>query len=193
MITLRELFTEALCETKETWDDVVGRSITLDGPADQAINDRSNWDCRPFYDNTQYRADITLADITKDEWLDLKFDPGYGTSCPIQVMLWTKNHIHFNYEYDGADFIITKPRNPPDYHGETLKIELLRQWRDYHWQEAFAAEGPLAAQMHRNMAEAYHQAHLLLMPGEFKCNEVPEPLTKYRGLKYGEYPSESHK
>ena len=186
--TLRGMFTKALNEESETWTDVVGCSITLDGPADQVINDRSEWACRPFYDNEQYGTDTTLADLTEDEWLDLKLDTGYGAPCPIQVTLWTAKHIYFNYEYDGADFIITKPRNPPDYHGETLKIELLRQWRDYHWQEAFAAEGPLAAQMHRNVAEAYHQAHLLLMPGEFKCNEVPEPPTKYRGLKYGEYP-----
>ena len=112
MTTLRELFTEALNELSETWDDVVGRSITLDGSADQTVNDRSNWDCRPFYGNDKYGPNICLKDLTQDEWLDLKFDPGYGTSCPVQVTLWTKKHIHFNYEYDGADFIISKPRNP---------------------------------------------------------------------------------
>lgn len=116
MITLRELFTDALSDTKETWEDVVGRSITIDGNTDQVINDSNWWDCRPFYDNTQYSTDVTLADISKDEWLDLKFNPDYGTPCPIQVILWTKNYIHFNYEYDGADFVISKPRNPTEEH-----------------------------------------------------------------------------
>lgn len=67
------------------------------------------------------------------------------------------------------------------------KIELLRQWRDYHWQEAFASEGPLTSQRHRSMAEAYHQAQLL-MRGVVEFDTVPEPPTKYSGLKYGEYP-----
>lgn len=115
MTTLRELFTEALNNTEETWGDVVGRSITIDDfHAGQAINDTNKWGCHPFDGNTQYSIGVTLADIPKDEWLDLKFYAGYGTPCPIQVTLWTKNYIHFNYEYDGADFIISKQRNPTE-------------------------------------------------------------------------------
>lgn len=73
------------------------------------------------------------------------------------------------------------------------KIELLRQWRDYHWQEAFAAEGPLTSHRHRAAAEVFHQVHLLFSPGDFTCNEVPESPTKYSGLKYGEYPDDTNK
>ena len=178
MTTLRGMFTEALNGMGEAWTDVIGREITIES------NKEVNY--YPFREK-QRPPGTRISDVPEEEQLDLEFDDGYGCSVPILATLWTAKNIYFNYEYDGADFIITKPRNPPDYHGETLKIELLRQWRDYHWQEAFAAEGPLTSQRHRSMAEAYHQAQLL-MRGAVEFDTVPEPPTKYRGLKYGEWP-----
>lgn len=72
-----------------------------------------DWQSSPFMPNKQYKKRETLADLSKEQWLDLEFDGGYGSHCPVRVTLWTDKNIHFNYEYDGADFVITKPRNPP--------------------------------------------------------------------------------
>ena len=115
--TLREMFTDALLSTNETWSDVIAQHIEIEeGEENRCVNpDKSaRLSQGPFCDNNKYGDDTTLGSIPKDEWLDLTFNKDYGASCPINVILWTKNNIHFNYEYDGYDFVITKPRNPPN-------------------------------------------------------------------------------
>ena len=108
--TLRELLTDALIETGETWDDIVGIDIKMEYDAN--VETRDEW--HPlFYGNEKYPEGTKLSAIPKEDWLDLRFDSGYGTSVPIEVTIWTKYFIHFNYEYDGYDFIISRPRNPP--------------------------------------------------------------------------------
>lgn len=38
-------------------------------------------------------------------------------------------------------------------------IQLLQHWRDYHWQEAFAAHGPYTSLKHQSMAEGLDRDH----------------------------------
>lgn len=72
------------------------------------------------------------------------------------------------------------------------KIELLRQWRDYHWREAFTAKGSFTSMRHRGMAEAFHQV-ILMLDGCTEFDVLPETPTRYSNLKYGEYPSDTNK
>jgi glycine betaine/choline ABC-type transport system substrate-binding protein len=51
--------------------------------------------------------------MSVDQLLDVEFDDGYGSECPIQLKAWTKSNVYFSYEYDGSDFILTVPRKPP--------------------------------------------------------------------------------
>ena len=80
--------------------------------SDSTVYEEQGW-YHPFCGNDKYPSGTTLSGIPKADWLDLKFDSEYGTSIPIAVTVWTKYNIHFNYEYDGADFIISKSCNPP--------------------------------------------------------------------------------
>lgn len=47
------------------------------------------------------------------ELLDVKFDDGYGTDCPIQFVVWTRKWIYTTEAYDGSDYIKVIRRNPP--------------------------------------------------------------------------------
>ena len=123
METLRGMFTEVLNEEGETWTDVIGREITIES------NKEVNY--YPFR-NKQRPPGTRISDIPEEEQLDLEFDDGHGCSVPIFVTLWTAKNIYFNYDYDGRDFVIIKPRNPPE-HEHNNKIELLRKLRDYYW------------------------------------------------------------
>ena len=44
--------------------------------------------------------------------LDRKFDGGFGYTDGDPFIAWSKNHVYFSREFDGADYIDYVPRNP---------------------------------------------------------------------------------
>lgn len=66
-------------------------------------------------------------------------------------------------------------------------IQLLQQWRDYHWQEAFAAHGPYTSLKHQSTAEGLDKA-LQILAGSPFLGQIPETDHEYKHLSYGQYP-----
>lgn len=103
----RELLNDILSVSKETWDDIEAMEFTIDKEAHTGHCNEY-----PFADETDTRI---LSDLTDDEKLDIDFYVGdYGTSCPIQIVAWTKNRVYFSRDYEGADYIDSIKRNPDE-------------------------------------------------------------------------------
>ena len=96
MTTWRKLILRSLTRNDEVWEDI------------EAID---------FSIVSSYAySTLTLDKFSKldlDQRLDFEFDTSHGTpNCPIRFQAWTANFIYFSYEYDGKDFVVSKPRNP---------------------------------------------------------------------------------
>ena len=59
--------------------------------------------------------DDIIASVSKsDDWLDVKFDDGYGQPEGPAFTAWTKGRVWFPCEHEGADYPYSAPRNPCD-------------------------------------------------------------------------------
>ncbi len=56
-------------------------------------------------------SDVDAHTLTEEQ-LDEKFDHGFGGTSGTPFTLWTKNHVYFPAEYDGAEWVAVVPRNP---------------------------------------------------------------------------------
>ena len=88
----------------ESWEDIEAMEVF---PGDED----NMYSCKWIVDKPYTWEHIEVMSV--DQLLDIRFDDGYGSPCPIQLKAWTKNNVYMSYEYDGSDFIITMPRNPP--------------------------------------------------------------------------------
>lgn len=48
------------------------------------------------------------------EILDRRFDDGYGGTNGPSVLIYTKDEVIFSVCYDGAEWLASLPRNPPN-------------------------------------------------------------------------------
>ena len=72
------------------------------------------WVRKKFVPN---HADVPVDKIiTWDEakkWIDVDFDSGFGADeCPFTIYVWTSKNVFTIDEYDGANGIVSLPRNP---------------------------------------------------------------------------------
>ena len=114
--TMRELIIIALAHNNETWADIEAIEITLEHYDEDASNYPVNhytFSKCGYEDMDEDSPDIPkLKDLSVDDLLDKEFYDGYGSPCPINPIVWTKNHIYYHHEYDGADSIRSLPRQP---------------------------------------------------------------------------------
>jgi len=74
--------------------------------------------------------DRIISTSPPDLDLDYEFDHGFGSpECPCFI-IWTLERVYFPHDYDGADYVLSAPRNPC--------MEFLgtyADWKDYRNQE----------------------------------------------------------
>jgi len=59
-------------------------------------------------------GDVKLVHCTiSDEELDREFNDGFGAPEGTPFTAWSQDHVYRSGEYDGHDYIVGLPRNPP--------------------------------------------------------------------------------
>ena len=92
--SMRDVITDELIRNRENWTHV--ELLQLTG---------NRWDKR-------FRGRLITDRAEREEFLNRKFDNGFGSSDGGHFVMWTKQHIYFPVGYDGSYSVHSIPRDP---------------------------------------------------------------------------------
>lgn len=95
-----------------TWRYLLEFAMEINGESLNDVESYIVWVEKLAGDEIMVISNVDLLTLSKEELLDVVFDNGYGSSCQIQVKVWTSKFVYFSDEYDGSDFIGHVERNP---------------------------------------------------------------------------------
>lgn len=93
---------------EDCWRDLISAEMGKNG--DSWTNVVHSW-AGPSPD---HRWDETPPPAPEN-WLDVRFDAGFGSPEGHTFTLWTDRWVYFPLEYDGAERCGSAPRNPRDH------------------------------------------------------------------------------